>query len=155
MSKDLAVFLAAANKAASALELMQFTADELIRQCSTYDWAGFYLLEEGGPEPMLVLGPFHGAETPHKRIPLYRGICGAAASCGETIIVDNVAEDPRYFSCSQLTRSEIVVPFRVHGKVAGELDIDSDTLNAFTEEDRIFCEKVAALAGLALEKERP
>jgi GAF domain-containing protein len=63
--------------------------------------------------------------TAHSRIPLNQGVCGAAASTGKTVVVDDVSADQRYLACSLETKSEIVVPVFVHGKVAGELDIDS------------------------------
>ena len=100
---------------------------------------------------MLVLGPFRGAPTPHTRIPLNQGICGAAASAGKTIVVDDVNSDPRYLSCSLETKSEIVVPVLVNGKVAGELDIDSHSLAAFGAEDRELCQHAAAIVGRYLE----
>ena len=87
-----------------------------------YTWAGIYLLE--GDE--LVLGPYLGKPSPHTRIPLNRGICGAAASEKATIIVDDVNSDPRYLACSIETQSEIVVPIMRGDTVLGEIDIDSD-----------------------------
>ncbi len=66
---------------------------------------------------MLVLGPYVGAVTPHKRIPLNQGICGAAVSSGQTVVVDDVNADPRYLACSIETKSEIVAPVTVKGKV--------------------------------------
>jgi GAF domain-containing protein len=90
--------------------------------------------------------------TPHTRIPLNQGICGAAASTGKTVVVDDVAADPRYLACSLETKSEIVVPVFVHGKVAGELDIDSHFRAAFGPEDRKLCERAATLLGKFLEK---
>src|SRR4030088_329594 len=88
-----------------------------------YNWVGFYMLEPGANPPALVLGHFQGAMTPHTRIPLNQGICGAAASSGKTIVVDDVKSDPRYLACSLETKSEIVAPVFVRGQVAGELDI--------------------------------
>src|SRR5258705_12978446 len=93
-----------------------------------YNWVGFYMLEPGANPPALVLGHFQGAMTPHTRIPLNQGICGAAASSGKTIVVDDVKSDPRYLACSLETKSEIVVPIFVRGQVAGELGIDSHFL---------------------------
>ncbi len=119
--------------------LMAETVALLQRERPRYNWVGVYLLE--GNE--LVLGPFVGKPTPHTRIPLDRGICGAAASTRRTIIVDDVNADPRYLACSLETRSEIVVPILRNGKVLGEIDIDSDTPAAFTEEDRKLLEGVA------------
>jgi len=116
-----------------------------------YNWVGFYMLENlPGQPPMLVLGPFQGAMTPHTRIPLHQGICGAAASTGKTVVVDDVSKDPRYLACSLETKSEIVVPIFVRGKVAGELDIDSHFPAAFKDEDRELVEYCANLVGQRL-----
>jgi L-methionine (R)-S-oxide reductase len=119
-----------------------------------YNWVGFYMLEHQlhSQPSMLVLGPFEGAMTPHTRIPLHQGICGAAASTGKTVIVDDVSKDPRYLACSLETKSEIVVPVFVRGKVVGELDIDSHFPSAFGDEDRELVEYCAALVGKYLEK---
>src|SRR5260221_4926733 len=103
------------------------------------------LEREGGDT--LVLGPFKGTMTPHTRIPLNQGICGAAASSGHTVVVDDVHNDSRYLACSIETKSEIVVPVFVHGKVVGELDIDSHLPAAFTADDRQLVEHCAALVG--------
>jgi L-methionine (R)-S-oxide reductase len=116
-----------------------------------YNWVGFYMLEEGANPPTLVLGHYQGAMTPHTRIFLNQGICGAAASSGKTIVVDDVRKDSRYLACSLETKSEIVVPVFAHGKVAGELDIDSHFAAAFGEEDRELVEYCAHLVGQALE----
>jgi GAF domain-containing protein len=105
-----------------------------------YTWVGIYLLE--GDE--LILGPFAGKPSPHTRIPLGRGICGAAASTKQTIVVDDVSADPRYLACSLETRSEIVVPIMRGDRVLGEIDIDSDRPAAFTAADREMLENIAA-----------
>src|SRR5580692_2907018 len=94
------------------------------------NWTGFYMLDPADKE-MLVLGPFVGATTPHVRIPVTEGICGAAVATGKTVIVDDVAADPRYLSCSIETKSEIVVPIRARDRIVGEIDIDSHDLSAF------------------------
>lgn len=119
-----------------------------------YNWVGFYMLESGATPPMLVLGKFQGAMTPHTRIPLNQGICGAAASGGKTVVVDDVSNDSRYLACSIETKSEIVVPIFVNGKVVGELDIDSHFPAAFGKEDRELVEHCAALVGRRMEKLR-
>ena len=106
-----------------------------------YSWGGVYLLQ--GNE--LVLGPFEGKPSPHSRIPLGRGICGAAAAEKATIIVDDVNADPRYLACSVDTRSEIVVPITRDGEVLGEIDVDSDRPAAFGAADRRLLEAVAEL----------
>src|SRR5438067_1151282 len=83
--------------------------------------------------------------------PLSQGICGAAAASGETIVVDDVNSDSRYLACSLATRSEIVVPIRAHGRVVGELDLDSHTPAAFGAAERALVERCAALVGRAWE----
>jgi len=111
-----------------------------------YTWAGIYLID--GEE--LVLGPFLGKPSPHTRIPLGRGICGAAATAKATIIVDDVNADPRYLACSLETKSEIVVPILNGPEVLGEIDIDSDRPAAFGAGDRALLEQVASLLAEAL-----
>jgi len=116
-----------------------------------YNWVGFYMLEPGTKPPILVLGAFEGAMTPHTRIPLNQGICGAAASSGQTVVVDDVSKDSRYLACSLETKSEIVVPVFVRGEVVGELDIDSHFPAAFASEDQDFVQHCATLLGKKLE----
>jgi len=113
---------------------------------SHYTWVGIYLTD--GEE--LVLGPFLGKPSPHTRIPLGRGICGAAATEKTTIIVDDVNADPRYLACSLETKSEIVVPIMNGPDVLGEIDIDSDRPAAFGQTDRALLEQVAGLLAEAL-----
>jgi L-methionine (R)-S-oxide reductase len=128
-------------------EMVTLLPDRMLK----YNWVGFYMLEPGAQPPMLVLGAFKGAMTPHTRIPLNQGICGAAASSGRTVVVDDVHKDPRYLACSLETKSEIVVPVFVYGKVVGELDIDSHFPAAFTAEHQQFVQLCAALVGKKLE----
>jgi len=137
--------------AASAEALMRDIVTLLHAKLTKYNWVGFYMLEREADRDMLVLGPFKGSMTPHTRIPLNQGICGAAASTGKTVVVDDVGSDSRYLACSLETKSEIVVPVFVHGKVAGELDIDSHFLAAFGPDDRLLCEHAASLLGKFLE----
>ncbi|HKV45660.1 MAG TPA: GAF domain-containing protein [bacterium] len=109
---------------------------------SHYDWVGIYWVE--GRD--LVLGPWKGPEaTEHTRIPIGRGVCGAAAASGRTEIVPDVRADARYLACFASTQSEIVVPIRAGGRVIGEIDIDAKALNAFGPADQQFLEAVAAL----------
>ncbi len=131
----------AASRAADATVLMSETMAALHREKRHYNWAGVYLLRDG----MLILGPYAGKCTPHTRIPLNQGICGAAASTGKSVIVDDVKSDPRYLACSLETRSEIVVPIARNGVVLGEIDIDSDLPAAFTPEDKKLLEAVALI----------
>ena len=92
--------VAEVRKAADRLNSEARTADQLMEDITLllnqhmlkYNWVGFYMLEPGADPPMLVLGHYQGAMTPHTRIPLNQGICGAAASSGKTVVVDDVHE---------------------------------------------------------------
>ncbi len=155
MQQDLAKELTVlANAAASVEDLMSVIVGRLKERLPHFDWVGFYMIEKAGigEDPVLVIGPYVGAITPHTRIPLNQGICGAAASSGRTVIIDDVNADPRYLACSLETKSEIVVPIVVKGEVVGELDVDSHTPAAFTADDRQLLEHCARLVGVYLEK---
>ena len=143
------------DKIATAIErdparAMEESVRLLAAEMPGYTWVGIYLLE--GDE--LVLGPFVGKPSPHTRIPLGRGICGAAATAKATIVVDDVNADPRYLACSLETKSEIVVPILLRGDVLGEIDVDSDRPAAFGDADRVLLEKVAALLAPRVRKTR-
>jgi GAF domain-containing protein len=136
LSHDIVTAVEQAADAGTAIE----RAVELLKaRLPRYAWVGVYLLE--GSE--LVLGPFLGKPSPHTRIPLDSGICGAAASQKATIIVDDVNSDSRYLACSLETRSEIVVPILRGDTVLGEIDVDSDKAGAFDEADQVLLEDVA------------
>ena len=151
LAKELELLPASAP---SVKHLMTSVASLLAERLPKYNWVGFYMLEKGAPreQPVLELGPFVGAPTPHTRIPLNQGICGAAASSGHTIVVDDVRSDPRYLACSLETKSEIVAPIFVRGQVAGELDIDSHFPAAFGPDDRRLVEHCARLVGRYIEQ---
>ena len=114
---------------------------QLLNLEPTYNWVGIYLVK--GSE--LRLDSWSGpAPTTHTSIALGKGICGFAAKSGRTEIVSDVSKDPRYLQCFANTKSEIVVPIQYGGKIVGEIDIDSDELNAHSSFDREFLEAVAA-----------
>src|SRR3984885_15983795 len=142
---------ALAAGATSAQQLMEGITKLLHQKMLRYNWVGFYMLEKEGPQGVLVLGPFRGTMTPHSRIQMNQGICGAAASTGKTVIVDDVSADSRYLACSVETKSEIVVPIFVAGSIVGELDIDSHFPAAFVEADKTLCEHAAKLVGKWIE----
>jgi GAF domain-containing protein len=131
--------------------LQKFCVNLISERLPYYNWVGFYMLDPNNAS-VLVLGPFRGAPTEHVRIPVTEGICGAAVAQGETVIAEDVAADPRYLACSVETRSEIVVPIHANGRIVGEIDIDSHTLNAFAADDRHFLEQCAAILTQFLEK---
>ena len=143
-----------AESAPSLTALQEFIVTIIPDRLPCYHWTGFYMLDPDDPE-ILVLGPFRGAPTEHTRIPVNEGICGAAVAQNDTVIVDDVHSDPRYLACSLETRSEIVVPIRVHGAVTGEIDIDSHDPAAFTAQDKAFLEQCAAIVGGFIERAQP
>ena len=109
----------------------------------SYSWVGIYMVDGSD----LVLDSWSGpAATEHTRIPIGKGVCGFAAKAGKTEIISDVSKDPRYLQCFLSTKSEIVVPISSSGKVVGEIDIDSDQLDAFSSVDREFLEAVARKA---------
>ncbi len=138
----------------SPAQRLQALCDLLKAKIPHYDWFGFYVAEAGKPE--LFLGPFAGEPTEHTRIAFGKGICGQAAATKEVFLVPDVSAADNYLACSLKVKSEIVVPVfapggfdydkgRGAGEVVGEIDIDSHTKDAFTEEDRDFLDSLAIL----------
>jgi GAF domain-containing protein len=142
----LAHFLQQAATAPNLEQLQTIIVKAIAENLPYCHWTGFYMLDPHDPQT-LVLGAYAGEPTPHTRIPVSQGICGAAVATGETLVIDDVSTDHRYLSCSILTRSEIVVPIHVNGRIAGEIDIDSHNPAAFGEDDRAFLEETAKIVG--------
>ncbi len=106
-------------------------------------WCGFYLVDPLKPQE-LVVGPYQGT-LGCLRIPFGKGVCGAAAARGETIIVPDVEAFPGHIACDSRSRSEIVVCVRdAAGALAGVLDVDATELAAFDETDRSGLEAICA-----------
>ncbi len=121
-------------------QVLDAVVSYLFNHFEQYSWIGIYRVEGSD----LVLGPWKGAHaTEHTRIPVGTGICGAAAASGDVEVVGDVASDNRYLACFCSTRSEIVVPIKKQGMVVGEIDIDSDIPNVFTQKDSVFLQKIA------------
>jgi len=142
-----------AQSARTVDALMEQIVQRLHDTMTRYNWVGFYLADKAKPGN-LTLGPHVGSFEPHENISLDRGLCGAAASTKKTVVVNNVAADPRYLAGSELVKSEIVVPVLVKGTLYGEIDINSYFANTFTAEDQQFVEACAALVGGYMEKPR-
>ena len=123
-----------------AIANMANTAAVLYNTLPDINWAGFYLLKDGG----LVLGPFQGKPA-CVRIALGKGVCGTAAAQQCTQRVADVHAFAGHIACDAASRSEIVVPLLQGGRVWGVLDIDSPLLNRFDETDQQFLEQAAAL----------
>lgn len=125
--------------------ILDFVCREL-RKLPHYTWVGIYEVQGGD----LVLTSWSGpSATQHVRIPVGQGICGAAVTAKETVVVPDVSKDPRYLQCFLNTRSEVVVPILKAGAAVAEIDIDSDRLSAFGTPDTEFLAWVAGeLAGI-------
>jgi L-methionine (R)-S-oxide reductase len=144
-----------------AKSLMQHISQRLHEETTRYNWVGFYLMEAPTFDA-LVLGPYVGSFAPTLRIPLDKGLCGAAATSGETVVVNNVGADPRYLG-SDMVKSNIVVPIFVQKsavqksgakkRVVAELCIESYFADTFTPPEQKFIESCAALVGRYMERE--
>lgn len=133
-----------ARTASTAESVMERIAERLHEKMTRYNWVGFYLVDPTDSGVLLV-GPFAGSFTPNARIPLGTGLCGAAASTGQTVVVDDVSKDPRYLAGSSLVKCEIVVPIFVKNSLAGELDVESYFASTFNKVEREFVESCAAV----------
>lgn len=140
-----------ARTAASAESLMEHIARSLHENMTRYNWVGFYLLDNSNPRA-LVLGPYAGSFSPHKRIPLDSGLCGACASSGKTVLVNDVASDPRYLAGSPMVKGNLIVPIFVKKNVVAELDLETYFTNTFQKADQKFAESCADLVGRYMEK---
>ncbi|MBC3845063.1 GAF domain-containing protein [Winogradskyella echinorum] len=105
-----------------------------------YNWVGFYF--KNGDKNELKLGPFIGEPTDHTIIPFGKGICGQVAVSNENFVVPDVAAQDNYIACSITVKAEIVIPIFVNGENKGQIDIDSNTPDPFTEADERFLEFV-------------
>jgi len=133
-----------APTAATVEALMESIAKRLHEKMTRYNWTGFYLVDPTDANYLLV-GPYAGSFSPNVRIPLDRGLCGAAASSGQVVVAQDVSKDPRYLAGSNLVKSEIVVPIYAKKKLAAELDIESYFADTFNKSEQEFVEACAAV----------
>jgi L-methionine (R)-S-oxide reductase len=103
------------------------------------NWAGFYRVIGGE----LVLGPFQGKPA-CIRIPLNKGVCGAAARTGKTQLVEDVHAFPGHIACDANSASELVVPLKLNGQTVAVLDLDSPRIGRFDADDQAGCERLMA-----------
>jgi GAF domain-containing protein len=122
----------------------QFSAF-IYQSISNLNWAGFYLLKpsKDGKIQELLVGPFQG-KVACARIALGRGVCGTSASERSTILVPDVHAFPGHIACDSASNSEIVIPVMKDGKILGVFDIDSPSLNRFSDEDQHGLEQLVA-----------
>jgi len=137
--------------AASAEQVMERIAKRLHERFTRYNWVGFYVVDPARAG-FLIVGPYAGSFTPNARIPLNTGLCGAAASTGQVVIVQDVTKDPRYLPGSSMVKSEIVVPIFVNKKLAGELDVESYFADSFPKSEQEFVEACAKVFATYLAK---
>ena len=123
------------------IALMATINSVLANAFDTYFWTGFYRV----CGDRLVVGPYIGT-LGCLQIELGKGVCGTAAARRETVIVPDVNQFPGHIACDAASKSEIVVPvFGSDNELIAVLDVDSDQLAAFDEEDREWLEKIVAL----------
>jgi GAF domain-containing protein len=128
------------DKIATRDEKLKQICELLEQNISYYNWVGFYF--RNGNKEELLLGPYVGAPTDHSVIPFGKGICGQVAVSNQNFVVPDVAAQDNYIACSFTVKSEIVVPLFVNGENIGQIDIDSNVLDPFTEADERFLEFV-------------
>lgn len=125
----------------SSIDPVKAAVSFLFKIKEYYNWVGVYVLDKDE----LVLGPFKGPPTPHTRIPINKGICGAAVREQKIINLGDVWGDDRFIACSTTTRSELVVPIWLGDKIIGEIDIDSNMPSAFSKLDEELVKDIAEL----------
>lgn len=123
--------------------------DLLQTQVDTYDWVGFYF--KNGDKRELILKAFAGEPTDHNIIPFGKGICGQVAETNQNFVVDDVSAQDNYIACNIHVKSEVVIPLFVNGENIGQIDIDSNTIKAFSKEDEDFLTWVNAQVSKQLE----
>ena len=128
------------NEELTVSERLENICAHLQSSVAHYDWVGFYFHHEEKPE--LHLKAFAGEPTDHTVIPFGKGICGQVAESNNNFIVPDVQAQDNYIACSINVKSEIVVPLFVDGKNIGQIDIDSNTIDAFDKKDEQFLELV-------------
>jgi L-methionine (R)-S-oxide reductase len=127
--------LALDGSADPATKAMQLIA----KRFAHYKWVGVYWLVQD----TLVLGPYVGEPTEHRRIAVGQGVCGTAVAEGKNQIVQDVRKIENYLACSLKTRSEIVVLIRRAGQVLGQIDADADEIAAFDKTDEALLMAIA------------
>ena len=129
----------------STEEKLQKVCQLLSDEIDYYNWVGFYF--KNGDKNELKLGPYVGAETDHTIIPYGKGICGQVAESNQTFVVPDVYAQDNYLACSIETKAEIVVPIFKNGENIGQIDIDSHTINPFTDDDTKLLDYICKRVG--------
>ena len=142
MSDDLRKRLAEALDSADLREVRARRAAELIRQARDYRWVGIY---DVGDEEIELIGHTGPVAPVFVRFPVTQGLSGDVVRTRDTVVCNDVARDPRYLTAFDSTGSEMIVPVlgAESGVVIGTLDVESDRVEAFDDEDRSFVETCA------------
>ena len=125
---------------------LQQLSEKLKKEVAHFDWVGFYFANH--KNQTLNLKAFAGIPTEHTSIPFGKGICGQVALSNQTLNIPDVKESQNYIACSLEVKSELVVPILIDCINIGQIDIDSNTPNAFSSADEkllaSICEKIAS-----------
>lgn len=136
-----AIWSGEGGEALDDIAMMATINSVLVHHFPHFYWTGFYRV----CGDRLVVGPYIGT-VGCLQIAFGKGVCGTAAERRKTLIVPDVTLFPGHIACDPLSKSEIVVPvFGPKEELIAVLDVDSDQLNAFDEEDRVGLEKIVAL----------
>ncbi|TBV27732.1 GAF domain-containing protein [Meridianimaribacter sp. CL38] len=128
------------NSSTTVDEKLYAICELLEANITYYNWVGFYF--KNGNKNELKLGPYVGEPTDHTIIPFGKGICGQVAVSNQNFVVPDVSAQDNYIACSITVKAEIVIPIFVNGENIGQIDIDSNTPDPFTEADERFLEFV-------------
>lgn len=128
------------NSSTTVDEKLYAICELLEANIAYYNWVGFYF--KNGDKNELKLGPYVGEPTDHTIIPFGKGICGQVAVSNQNFVVPDVSAQDNYIACSITVKAEIVIPIFVNGENIGQIDIDSNTPDPFTEADERFLEFV-------------
>jgi GAF domain-containing protein len=137
-----------------------FLSDALLRHAvkgigasdDRFDWVGVYLLNT--EENVLWLHNYVGKPTTHAKIPVGEGICGTAVAQGENVNVPDVSAVEHYLACDPRVKSEMVVLIRAGDDIFGQIDLDSRTAAAFTDDDDMAVQSIADKLAEQLAAER-
>ena len=128
------------NATSTTEDKLKTLCQYLSKTITYYNWVGFYF--SNYESKTLHLGPYFGAETDHTIIPFGKGICGQVAESNKNFVVPDVSAQNNYIACSFTVKAEIVIPLFVNGENIGQIDIDSHTIDPFSEKDERFLEFV-------------
>jgi L-methionine (R)-S-oxide reductase len=149
--KELLQELEGYARSANGVEsLMAHISRRLHEEMARYNWVGFYLADPAVPGT-LVLGPYVGSFVPLEKISFGAGLCGTAAATRNTVVVNDVAADPRYVNRAEMVRSEMVAPVLARSELVAVIDVESYFAGTFSRQDQEFVESCTELVGRFME----